>query len=192
MVTRNVAVIKMTTKLLFQRCMNLLDVGARESLSDVISKVLRKVANQPEGKDEELDDTLLTWLVVVWEWELTRDLHQCDECQMPDDCSVPFLFKQDSSETCFDADRRLKRNRDECHFLSLEPASHSHSICKLLYSVVKLLMFVCKRNFSWAGALLRNSSLSVFFSFYLNIDDIADIHVVPLSHPSTVHTVSFS
>jgi len=43
-----------------QRCMNLLDVGARESLSDVISKVLRKVANQPEGKDEELDDTLLT------------------------------------------------------------------------------------------------------------------------------------
>ncbi|PSN31349.1 eIF-2-alpha kinase activator GCN1, partial [Blattella germanica] len=43
-----------------QRCMNLLDVGARESLSDVISKVLRKVANQPEGKDEDLDDTLLT------------------------------------------------------------------------------------------------------------------------------------
>ncbi|GFG32063.1 hypothetical protein Cfor_06845 [Coptotermes formosanus] len=43
-----------------QRCMNLLDVGARESLSDVISKVLRKVANQPEGKDEEIDDTLLT------------------------------------------------------------------------------------------------------------------------------------
>jgi len=60
MVTRRVAVIEMTTKLLFQRCMNLLDVGARESLSDVISKVLRKVANQPEGKDEELDDTLLT------------------------------------------------------------------------------------------------------------------------------------
>jgi hypothetical protein len=50
----------MTAKLLFQRCMNLLDVGARESLSDVISKVLRKVANQPEGKDEEIDDTLLT------------------------------------------------------------------------------------------------------------------------------------
>ncbi|XP_021942062.1 eIF-2-alpha kinase activator GCN1, partial [Zootermopsis nevadensis] len=43
-----------------QRCMNLLDIGARESLSDVISKVLRKVANQPEGKDEDIDDTLLT------------------------------------------------------------------------------------------------------------------------------------
>ncbi|XP_049938173.1 eIF-2-alpha kinase activator GCN1 [Schistocerca serialis cubense] len=43
-----------------QRCLNLLDVGARESLSDVISKVLRKVANQPEGKEEDLDDTLIT------------------------------------------------------------------------------------------------------------------------------------
>nr|CAD7392315.1 unnamed protein product [Timema cristinae] len=43
-----------------QRCLNLLDIGARESLSDVITKVLRKVANQPEGKDEELDDTLIT------------------------------------------------------------------------------------------------------------------------------------
>jgi len=67
---------------------------------------------------------------------------------MPDDCSVPFLFKQDSSETCFDADHRLKWNRDEFHFLSLESASHFHSICKLLYSVVKLLLFVCKRNVS--------------------------------------------
>ncbi|XP_016837247.1 eIF-2-alpha kinase activator GCN1 [Nasonia vitripennis] len=43
-----------------QRCMSLLDVGARESLSDVVSKVLRKVISQPEGKMEELDDTLLT------------------------------------------------------------------------------------------------------------------------------------
>ncbi|XP_039292554.1 eIF-2-alpha kinase activator GCN1 [Nilaparvata lugens] len=43
-----------------QCCMNLLEIGARESLSDVITKVLRKVANQPEGKEEELDDTLLT------------------------------------------------------------------------------------------------------------------------------------
>lgn len=55
-----ITVVEIKTKLLFQRCMNLLDVGARESLSDVISKVLRKVANQPEGKDEDLDDTLLT------------------------------------------------------------------------------------------------------------------------------------
>jgi len=29
---------------------------------------------------------------------------------------------------------------------------------------------------------------AVFFSFYLNIvDDMADFHVVPLSHPSTMH-----
>ena len=52
MVTRHVAVIEMTAKLLFQRCMNLLDVGACEYLSDVLSKVLRKVANQPDSKDD--------------------------------------------------------------------------------------------------------------------------------------------
>jgi hypothetical protein len=40
--------------------MSLLDAGASESLSDVITKVLRKVAIQPEGKAEEIDDTLLT------------------------------------------------------------------------------------------------------------------------------------
>uniref|UniRef100_A0A1B6KTU5 TOG domain-containing protein n=2 Tax=Graphocephala atropunctata TaxID=36148 RepID=A0A1B6KTU5_9HEMI len=43
-----------------QHCLNLLDGGARDSLSDVITKNLRKLANQPEGKEEELDDTLLT------------------------------------------------------------------------------------------------------------------------------------
>ncbi|KAK4875808.1 hypothetical protein RN001_012230 [Aquatica leii] len=43
-----------------QKCLNVLDVGARESLSDVVSKVLRKIMNQPEGKEEDLDDTLLT------------------------------------------------------------------------------------------------------------------------------------
>ncbi|XP_076236761.1 lethal (3) 80Fj [Calliopsis andreniformis] len=42
------------------RCMAFLDAGARESLADVVSKVLRKVLSQPEGKIEELDDTLLT------------------------------------------------------------------------------------------------------------------------------------
>lgn len=44
----------------FQQCLNLLDGGARDALSDVITKNLRKLANQPEGKEEELDDTLLT------------------------------------------------------------------------------------------------------------------------------------
>ncbi|XP_051176736.1 eIF-2-alpha kinase activator GCN1 [Leptopilina boulardi] len=43
-----------------QRCVALLDAGAKESLTDVVSKVLRKVLSQPEGKIEELDDTLLT------------------------------------------------------------------------------------------------------------------------------------
>lgn len=38
----------------------MLDIGARESLVDVISKVLKKIMHQPEGKEEELDDTLLT------------------------------------------------------------------------------------------------------------------------------------
>jgi len=44
--------------------MAFLDAGARESLSDVVSKVLRKVLSQPEGKIEELDDTLLTWEIL--------------------------------------------------------------------------------------------------------------------------------
>lgn len=39
---------------------NSLDIGARESLSDVVSKVLNKILHQPEGKDEDIDDTLLT------------------------------------------------------------------------------------------------------------------------------------
>ncbi|XP_054719248.1 eIF-2-alpha kinase activator GCN1-like [Uloborus diversus] len=43
-----------------QECLNALDVGAREALHDVIAKVLKKVASQPEPKEEELDDTLLT------------------------------------------------------------------------------------------------------------------------------------
>lgn len=49
-----------STNYIFQRCMAFLDAGAKESLSDVVSKVLRKVLSQPEGKIEELDDTLLT------------------------------------------------------------------------------------------------------------------------------------
>lgn len=43
-----------------QQCSSILDVGARESLSDVVSKTLKKMLSQPEGKEEELDDTLLT------------------------------------------------------------------------------------------------------------------------------------
>lgn len=37
----------------------MLDGGAREALQDIISKTLLKTANQPEGKEEPIDDTLL-------------------------------------------------------------------------------------------------------------------------------------
>ncbi|CAH0556041.1 unnamed protein product [Brassicogethes aeneus] len=43
-----------------QSYLNILDAGAKESLSDVVSKVLKKILTQSEGKEEELDDTLLT------------------------------------------------------------------------------------------------------------------------------------
>lgn len=43
-----------------QKCIALLEPGARDSLNEVVSKVLRKVALQPVGKEEELDDTILT------------------------------------------------------------------------------------------------------------------------------------
>ena len=43
-----------------QHCVNLLEPGARESLSEVISKVLRKMATQPESKEEELDSTVVS------------------------------------------------------------------------------------------------------------------------------------
>lgn len=38
----------------------MLDLGARESLADVVTKVLKKMLHQSEGKEEDLDDTLLT------------------------------------------------------------------------------------------------------------------------------------
>ncbi|XP_055908453.1 eIF-2-alpha kinase activator GCN1 [Eupeodes corollae] len=44
----------------YQKCIQLLESGARDSLSEVVSKVLRKVIIQPIGKEEELDDTLLS------------------------------------------------------------------------------------------------------------------------------------
>lgn len=56
----------------FQRCMAFLDAGAKESLSDVVSKVLRKVLSQPEGKIEELDDTLLTWEILYFPGLITH------------------------------------------------------------------------------------------------------------------------
>ncbi|XP_042907743.1 stalled ribosome sensor GCN1 [Parasteatoda tepidariorum] len=43
-----------------QACLNAMDAGAREALQDVVTKVLKKVASQPEPKEEDLDDTLLT------------------------------------------------------------------------------------------------------------------------------------
>lgn len=44
-----------------QKCLSLLDSGARDSLTEVVNKTLRKVlVQQNVGKDEELDDTLLS------------------------------------------------------------------------------------------------------------------------------------
>lgn len=43
-----------------QKCLQILDAGARDSLTEVVSKVLRKVAMLPAGKEEELDDTILS------------------------------------------------------------------------------------------------------------------------------------
>ncbi|XP_050428073.1 eIF-2-alpha kinase activator GCN1 isoform X2 [Adelges cooleyi] len=45
---------------ILQACLNLLDIGAREALNDVINKVLRKVSLQVDSKVEEPDDTLIT------------------------------------------------------------------------------------------------------------------------------------
>lgn len=45
---------------IYQKCLSILESGARESLSEVVTKVLRKVAVQPVGKEEELDDTILS------------------------------------------------------------------------------------------------------------------------------------
>jgi len=41
-------------------CLDALESGAREALSDVISKALRKAVNQSESKEPEIDDTILT------------------------------------------------------------------------------------------------------------------------------------
>lgn len=45
---------------MFQKCMSILDTGARDSLNDVVTKVLKRLAStQYDGKEEDLDDTLL-------------------------------------------------------------------------------------------------------------------------------------
>ena len=41
-------------------CLQVLPSGARDALQDVINKVLQRVANQSEGKEEVIDDTLVT------------------------------------------------------------------------------------------------------------------------------------
>lgn len=44
----------------YRKCLQILEAGARDSLSEVVTKVLQKVAAQPIGKEEELDDSLLS------------------------------------------------------------------------------------------------------------------------------------
>jgi len=41
-------------------CQEMLESGARESLTDVVNKVLRRVIHQPEGKEPEIDDTIMS------------------------------------------------------------------------------------------------------------------------------------
>ena len=41
------------------QALSLLDSGARDTMNDIISKSLIKLATQPEGKEMVLDDTLL-------------------------------------------------------------------------------------------------------------------------------------
>lgn len=43
-----------------QKCLTLLDVGARDSLNEVVSKVLRKVMVQYVEKEDDLDDTIVS------------------------------------------------------------------------------------------------------------------------------------
>ena len=43
----------------FQECVKTLDAGAKEALTDIVNKVLRKVAAQPENKEDEFDDTIV-------------------------------------------------------------------------------------------------------------------------------------
>jgi len=41
-------------------CLELLEVGMKESLNEVVSKALRKLVSQPETKyDDDIDNTLL-------------------------------------------------------------------------------------------------------------------------------------
>lgn len=81
-----------------------------------------------------------------------RDIRQCHKCQMVvcywDDYSVAFLLKQVSSETFFDICCSLTWNRDQRQHSSVAVVCQSYSICQTLYSVVKLLMCMCKHNFS--------------------------------------------
>ena len=44
-----------------QQCLEKLDSGAKASLQDTMAKVLQRVAKQPEGKEEEIDNTFLKW-----------------------------------------------------------------------------------------------------------------------------------
>lgn len=46
--------------LMLQACMEVLEVGMKESLNEVVSKALRKLLSQPDTKfDEDIDNTLL-------------------------------------------------------------------------------------------------------------------------------------
>lgn len=79
-----------------------------------------------------------------------RNTCQCHKCQMVvcywDDHGMSFLLKQVLSETFFDISFSLTWNRD--HHQHSSVASPCYTVCNTLHSVVKLLMCICKLNFS--------------------------------------------
>ena len=40
-------------------CLQKLDSGAKDALQDTMNKVLQRMAKQPEGKEEDVDNTFL-------------------------------------------------------------------------------------------------------------------------------------
>ncbi|KAM8703677.1 hypothetical protein ACLKA7_008322 [Drosophila subpalustris] len=52
--------VKQSDEVTFKKTCDVLETGARDSLSDVVAKVLKRVAAQPPVKEDDLDDTLQT------------------------------------------------------------------------------------------------------------------------------------
>ena len=59
-----------------QACLELLEVGMKESLNEVVSKALRKLLTQPDTKyDDDIDNTLLKQLLAIYTPEHLIEQH---------------------------------------------------------------------------------------------------------------------